>query len=148
MNSKIATLLAKNIANDRVVADMIMFICNKYNDVENHLINLCLGTNKDFITEGDIIEHIDKIKPLGMAYTKNIESISCINVVQIDNIDCTALIKFNAKVTAWFKNKEDADRGNSWDSTSEEDDKHKIKGAYNAIYSIYVPFKDIDIDVD
>jgi hypothetical protein len=152
MNSKIANLLAKNVTNDKIVAEMISHICNKnssnMNNIEDHLVNLCLGTNKDFITKGDIIEHIDKIQPLCMAYTKNIENVSCINVLQVDNIDCTAFIEFKAEVTAWFRNKEEADKGYSWYSSREEDDEHKIKGTYSTIYTRYIPFKDIDINID
>ena len=147
MNSKIANLLAKNLINDRVVAEMINHISNE-NNAENRLINLCLGTDADFVTKDMVLEHMDKVQPLCMEYTKNIESVSCINVLQIDNIDCTALIEFKAKVTAWFRNKEEADRGASWYSSIEEDDNHKIKGTYETIYSIYVQFKDIDINVN
>ena len=152
MNSKIANLLAKNITNDRIVAEMISHICNKnssnINNIENRVINLCLGTDADFVTKDMILEHMDKIQPLCMEYTENIETVSCINVLQIDNIDCTAFIEFKAKINAWFRNKEEADRGCSWYSSREEDAEHKIKGIYETIYSIYVPFKDIDITVD
>lgn len=152
MNSKIANLLAKNVTNDKVVAEMINHICNKnssnMNNIENHLIDLCLGIDADFVTKDMILEHMDKIQPLCMAYTKNIKSVSCINVIQVDNIDCTAFIEFKAEVVAWFRNQEEADRCSSWYSSREEDDEHKIKGSYETIYNMYVPFKDIDIDVD
>ena len=152
MNSKIATLLSENIKNKQVVAEMISHICNKnssnINNIENRVINLCLGTDADFVTKDMILEHMDKIQPICMAYTENIESVSCINVVQIDNIDCTAFIEFKAKVNAWFRNKEEADRGYSWYSSREEDDEHKIKGTYITTYTMYIPFKDIDINVD
>ena len=152
MNSKIATLLSENIKNKQVVAEMISHICNKnssnINNIENRVINLCLGTDADFVTKDMILEHMDKIQPLCMAYTENIESVSCINVLQVDNIDCTAFIEFKAEVAAWFRNKEEANKGYSWYSSREEDDEHKIKGTYSNIYTMYIPFKDIDINVD
>lgn len=145
MNSKIANLLAKNIANDKVVENMIMFICNKYDSVEDHLIDLCIGTNKDFITESDVIEHIDKIKPLCMKYMKGIEDVNTIEVVSIDNIARQAIIHFTAKVTAWFKDQDSADKGYRWNANSEKEGEYKIKGTYTTTYSMYIPFKDIDI---
>ena len=152
MNSKIATLLSENIKNKQVVAEMISHICNKnssnINNIENHLIDLCLGTDTNFVTKDMILEHIDKIQPLCMAYTENIESVSCIKVLQIDNINCTALIEFKAEVTAWFKDQESADKKDSWYSNREETEDFKIKGTYSTIYSMYIPFKDIDITVD
>ena len=152
MNSKIATLLSENIKNKQVIAEMINHICNKnssnMNNIENHLINLCLSTDANFVTKDMILEHMDKIQPLCMAYTENIESVSCINVLQIDNIDCTAFIEFKAEVTAWFKDQESADKKRSWYSSREEDAEHKIKGSYETIYSMYIPFKNIDINVD
>lgn len=152
MNSKIATLLSENIKNKQVVAEMISHICNKnssnISNIENHLIDLCLGTDTNFVTKDMILEHIDKIQPLCMAYTENIESVSCIKVLQIDNIDCTAFIEFKAEVTAWFKDQESADKKYSWYSSREEDTEHKIKGTYTTTYSRYIPFKDIDITVD
>lgn len=152
MNSKIAKLLSYNIKNKQVVAEMISHICNKnssnINNIENHLIDLCLGTDANFVTKDMILEHMDKIQPLCMAYTENIESVSCINILQIDNIDCTAFIEFKAEVAAWFRNKEEADKGYSWYSSREEDDEHKIKGTYSTIYTMYIPFKDIDINID
>lgn len=151
MNSKIANLLDKNVTNDRVVAEMISHICNKNNsnisNIENRVINLCLGTDADFVTKDMILEHIDKIQPICMAYIENIKSVSCISVLQVDNIDCTAFIEFKAKVAAWFRNKEEADKGYSWYSSREEDNEHKIKGTYSTIYAMYIPFKDIDINI-
>lgn len=152
MNRKIANLLAKNVTNDRVVAEMISHICNKNSsnikNIEDRIINLCLGTDADFVTKDMILEHMDKIEPLCMACTENIKRVSCINVLQVDNIDCTAFIEFKAEVAAWFRNKEEANKGYAWYSSREEDDEHKIKGTYEAIYGIYIPFKNIDIDVD
>lgn len=146
MNSKIAKLLAKNITNDKVVENMIMFICNKYNNVEDNLIDLCLGTNKDFVTESDVIEHIDKIKPLCMKYMSNIIDVYDIKVNYIDNIIGSAHIQFKATVEAWFKDKTSADRGAFWYAIYEEDNEHKIKGTYVTECSTYINFKDIDLD--
>ena len=152
MNSKIANLLAKNVTNDKAVAEMISHICNKnssnISNIENRVINLCLGTDADFVTKDMILEHVDKIQPLCMAYMENIKSVSCINVLQVDNIDCTAFIEFKAEVAAWFRNKEEADKGYSWYSSRKEDDEHKIKGTYSTIYTMYIPFKDIDININ
>ena len=152
MNSKIANLLAKNVTNDKAVAEMISHICNKnssnISNIENRVINLCLGTDADFVTKDMILEHVDKIQPLCMAYMENIKSVSCINVLQVDNISCTAFIEFKAEVAAWFRNKEEADKGYYWYSSREEDDEHKIKGTYSTIYTMYIPFKDIDININ
>lgn len=152
MNSKIATLLSENIKNKQVVAEMISHICNKntgdISNIENHLIDLCLGTDTNFVTKDMILEHMDKIQPLCMAYTKNIESVSCINILQIDNIDCTVFIEFKAEVTAWFKDQESADKKLSWRSNTEENEDFKVKGTYTTMCGMYIPFKDIDITVD
>lgn len=148
MNRKIANLLSENINNKKIITEMIMYICNKDSNVENKLIDLCLGTDVNFVTKDMVLAHMDKIQPLCMAYAKNIESVSCINILEIDNIDCTALIEFKAEVTAWFKDQESADKKDSWYSNREEDAEHKIKGSYNTIYSMYIPFKDIDINID
>lgn len=145
MNSKIAELLAKNITNDRIVADMIMFICNNYNDVEDHLIDLCLDVNAKFVTKDMIMKHIDKIKPLCMQYMTRIEDVDNIKVVYIDNIVRQAIVDFTAKVTAWFKDQEDADEGDYWCSNEEENEDFKVKGTCTTTYSMYIPFKDIDI---
>ena len=152
MNSKIANLLSENIKNKQVVAEMISHICNKnssnISNIENHLIDLCLGTDTNFVTKDMILEHMDKIQTLCMAYTKNIESVSCINILEINNIDCIALIEFKAEVTAWFKDQESADKKDSWYSNREEDAEHRFKGSYSTVCHTYVPFKDIDIDAD
>lgn len=152
MNSKIVTLLSENIKNKQVVAEMISHICNKnsstVSNIENHLINLCLDTDANFVTKDMILEHMDKIQPLCMECTENIESVSCIKVLRIDNIDCTALIEFKAEVTAWFKDQESADKKYSWTSNREENEDFKVKGTYTTTYSMYIPFKDIDINVD
>lgn len=147
MNRKIAKLITNNI-NASSVTEMIMYICNKDSSVEDRLIDLCLDADVNFVTKDMILAHMDKIQTLCMAYMKNIESVSCINVLQVDNIDCTAFIEFKAEVIAWFRNKEEADKGRSWYSSIEEDDEHKIKGTYETIYSMYIPFKDIDINID
>ena len=152
MNSKIANLLAKNVTNDKVVAEMISHICNKnsstIDNIESHLIDLCLGTDTNFVTKDMILEHMDKIQPLCMAYTENIESVSCINILQIDNIDCTVFIEFKAEVIAWFKDQKSADMKYSWASNSKENENFKVKGTYTSMCGMYIPFKDIDINVD
>ena len=148
MNSKIAKLLTKNITNDRVVTEMIMYICNKDNNVEDRLIDLCLGTNLEFVTKDMIMKHMDKVKPLCMNYMKNVTNVDNIKVIQIDNISRVATVEFNAEFMAWFKDQESADKKDSWYSSSKEDSEHKIKGSYNAICHTYIPFKDIDIDID
>jgi len=148
MNSKIANLLSENINNKKIITEMIMYICNKAYNIEDHLIDLCLGTDTNFVTKDMILKHIDKIQPLCMAYMENIESVSCINVLQIDNIDCTALIEFKAEVTAWFKDQESADKKDSWYANKEENEDFKVKGTYITMYTMYIPFKDIDIKVD
>lgn len=146
MNSKIAKLLAKNITNDRVVTEMIMYICNKDNNVEDRLIDLCLGTDTNFVTKDMILEHMDKIQPLCMNYMKNVINVFNIKVTEIDNISRVATVVFNAEIMAWFKDQESADKKDSWYSNREEDAEHKIKGSYNAVCRTYVPFKDINID--
>lgn len=148
MNSKIANLLSVNINNKKIITEMIMYICNKDSNVEDRLIDLCLGTDANFVTKDMVLAHMDKIQPLCMAYLKNIESVSCINILEIDNIDRTALIEFKAEVTAWFKDQESADKKDSWYSNKEKNEDYKVKGTYSTIYSIYVPFKDIDINID
>lgn len=148
MNSKIANLLSVKINNKKIITEMIMYICNKDSNVEDRLIDLCLGTDANFVTKDMVLAHMDKIQPLCMAYLKNIESVSCINILEIDNIDRTALIEFKAEVTAWFKDQESADKKDSWYSNKEKNEDYKVKGTYSTIYSIYVPFKDIDINID
>ena len=146
MNSKIANLLAKNITNDRVVADMIMFICNKHNDVEDNLIDLCLGTNTDFVTKAMVMIHINKIKPLCMQYMKSIEDVDTIEVVSIDNIARQAIIHFTAKITAWFKDQDSADKGDRWYANSKKEGEYKIKGTYTTSFDTEIWLKDIDLD--
>lgn len=86
MNSKIARLLAKNVTNNRIVADMIMFICNNHSIVEDHLLDLCLGTSTDFVTKAMVMTHINKIKPLCMKHMTGIKDVDNIKVISVDNI--------------------------------------------------------------
>lgn len=146
MNRKIAELLAKNITNDRVVTEMIMYICNKDSNVEDRLIDLCLDANIKFVTKAIIMVHMDKVKPLCMNYMKNIINVSNIKVTEIDNISRVATIEFTAEIMAWFKDQESADKKDSWYSYREEDAEHRFKGSYSAVCHTYIPFKDIDID--
>lgn len=148
MNSKIAKLLSENIKNKEIIAEMIMYICNKDSSVEDILIDLCLGVDTKFVTKYMIMSHMDKIKSLCMNYMKNIINVSNIKVTEIDNISRDATVEFTAEIMAWFKDQESADKKDSYYSNQEEDTEHKFKGSYNAIRSIYVSFKDIDIDVD
>ena len=146
MKSKIAKLLTKNITNDRVVTEMIMYICNKNNNVEDRLIDLCLDANIKFVTKAMIMVHMDKVKPLCMNYMKNVINVSNIKVTEIDNISRVATVEFTAEIMAWFKDQKSADKKDSWYSNREEDAEHRFKGSYSAVCHIYVPFKDIDID--
>lgn len=146
MNRKIAELLVKNITNDRVVTEMIMYICNKDRNVEDRLIDLCLDANIKFVTKAIIMVHMDKVKPLCMNYMKNIINVSNIKVTEIDNISRVAMIEFTAEIMAWFKDQESADKKDSWYSNREEDAEHRFKGSYSAVCHTYIPFKDIDID--
>lgn len=146
MNSKIAKLLAKNITNDRIVADMIMFICNKHNIVEDNLIDLCLGTNKDFVTKEMVMTHINKIKPLCMQYMTRIEDVDNIKVISVDNIARQAIVHFTAKVIAWFKDQKDADKGDYWSANSKKEGEYNIKGTYTNSFDIEIWLKDIDMD--
>lgn len=147
MNSKIATLLSENIKNKQIIAEMIMYICNRDYAVEDHLIDLCLDTNKEFVNKYTVLKHIDKIKSILIKNESNIESVSNIKIVYVNNITRKATIEFTAKITAWFKDQESANKGNYWDSNDTEDDEHKIKCSYNSdIMRRYLPFKDIDID--
>ena len=148
MNSKIAKLLTKNITNDRVVTEMIMYICNKDSSVENRLIALCLGADIKFVTKDMIMAHMDKVKPLCINYMKNIINVSNIKVKEIDNISRVATVEFTAEIMAWFRDQESADMKDSWYANQEEDATHRFKGTYSTIYTMYVPFKDIDIDKD
>lgn len=148
MNSKIAKLLTRNITNDRAITEMIMHICNKDNNVENRLIDLCLDLDVKFVTKAMIMRHIDKVKPLCMNYMKNVINVSNIKVTEIDNISCVATVEFTAEIMAWFKDQESADKKSSWYANLEEDAEHRFKGSYNAVCHTYIPFKDIDIDID
>lgn len=146
MNSKIAKLLAKNITNDRIVAEMIMFICNNHSIVEDHLIDLCLGTNTDFVTKEMVMTHINKIKPLCMQYMTRIKDVDNIKVISVDNIARKAIVHFTAKVTAWFKDQKDADKGDYWSSNSKKEEEYKIKGTYTNSFDTEIWLKDIDMD--
>lgn len=146
MNSKIANLLADNLGNRQLITEMIMHICTKDNAIENRLIDLCLSGDDKFITEDILLKHIDKIKPLCMKYMSNIINVDNIKVNYIDNIAGKADIEFTATVEAWFKDKESADKGDSWYSTRKEDDEHKVKGTYVTTYNTSISFKDIDLD--
>lgn len=146
MNRKIAKLLTNNITNDRVVTEMIMYICNKDSQIEDRLINLCLGTDINFVTKDMIMVHMDKVKPLCMNYMKNVINVSNIKVTEIDNISRVATVEFTAEIMAWFKDQESADKKYSSCSDLEEDDEHRFKGSYNAVCSTYISFKDINID--
>ena len=146
MNSKIATLLSENIKNKQIIADMIMFICNKYNIVEDHLIDLCLDTNAEYVTKEMVMKHIDKIKPLCMQYMTRIEDVDNIKVVSIDNIARQAIVHFTAKVTAWFKDQKDADKGDYWSANTKKEGEYKIKGTYTNSFDTEICLKDIDID--
>ena len=146
MNSKIANLLSENIKNKQIVKEMIMYICDRDCCVENNLIDLCLDADAKFVTKDMVLKHIDKIKPLCIKYRNNIESVSNIKVIDINNISRRVTIEFTAKLIAWFTDKESADKENSWNSVNKEDDEHKIKGTYTTDYSTYISFRDIDID--
>ena len=146
MNSKIAKLLTRNITNDRAITEMIMYICNKHNNVENRLIDLCLDIDVKFVTKAMIMRHMDKVKPLCMNYMKNVINVSNIKVTEIDNISCVATVEFTAEIMAWFKDQKSADKKNSLYANLEEDAEHRFKGSYSAVCHTYVPFKDIDID--
>lgn len=146
MNSKIANLLANNLSNKRIVAEMIIHICNKNNDVENRLTDLCLSTDSEFITKDVLLKHIDKIKPICMKYMNDIIDVDNIKVNYIDNIASEANIQFTATVEAWFRDKESADKGTSWYASSKEDNEHKFKGTYITTCDTYISFKDIDLD--
>ena len=148
MNSKIAKLLTNNITNNRVVTEMIMYICNKDSQIEDRVIDLCLSADTKFVTKDMIMAHMDKIKPLCMNYMKNVINVSNIKVTEIDNIYRVATVEFTAEIMAWFKDQESADKKYSWYSNREEDAEHRFKGSYNAVCSTYVSFKDIDINID
>lgn len=146
MNSKIANLLADNLKNKQIIAEMIMHICSESEVTEHRLIGLCLSTDAELVTKDIVLKHIDKIKPLCMKYMSNIIDVDNIKVDYIDNITCSAHIQFKATVEAWFKDKTSADRGASWYASDKEDNEHKIKGTYITECSTYIDFKDIDLD--
>ena len=148
MNRKIAKLLTNNITNDRVVTEMIMYICNKDSSVEDRLIDLCLGADIKFVNKDMIMKHMDKVKPLCMNYMKNIINVSNIKVTEIDNISRIATVEFTAELMAWFKDQESADKKYSWNSNGAKDTEHKFKGSYNAVYHTSISFKDVDIDAE
>ena len=146
MNRKIAKLLTNNITNDRAITEMIIHICNKDSQIEDRLIDLCLGTDIKFVTKDMIMEHMDKIKPLCMNYMKNVINVSNIKVTEIDNISRVATVEFMAEIMAWFKDQESADKKISWYCNREKDAEHRFKGSYTTVCHRYIPFKDIDID--
>lgn len=146
MNSKIATLLSENIKNKQVIADMIKYICDKNHDIENDLIDLCLGNDKAFITKEIVLKHIDKIQELCMKHVNNAINVFNINVVDVNNITCYVTIEYKAEITAWFKDQESADKGYFWHAIDKEDNEHSIKGTYVTDYSMYVSFKDLGIN--
>ena len=148
MNSKIATLLSKNIKNNKIVTDMIMYICDKEYNVEDHLIDLCLATDAQFVTKEMIIAHIDKIKSLCMNYMDTIQEVSDIKIIYVDNIANKVMVGFKAKIIGWYHDQESADRGHRWEASTKETNEYKVKGMYANNYSIYIPFRDIDIDID
>ena len=148
MNRKIAKLLTNNITNDRVVTEMIMYICNKDSSVEDRLIDLCLATDIKFVNKDTIMKHMDKVKSLCMNYMNNVINVSNIKVTEIDNISRIATVEFTAEIMAWFKDQESADKKYSWYSNVEEDTGHKFKGSYNAVCHTYISFKDVDIDAE
>lgn len=146
MNSKIANLLAKNITNDKVVADMIKYICDRDCGIENYLIDLCLSNDKAFITKEIVLKHIDEIQELCMKHADNIINTFNIKVVDVNNITRNIVIDFTAEITAWFKDQESADKGYVWCATNKKDNEHSIKGIYVTDYSMYVSFKDLGIN--
>lgn len=146
MNIKIANLLANNLKNKQIVAEMIMHIGIKNEDISNRLINLCLSPDSEFVTKDILLKHMDKIKPLCMKYMNNIVNVDNIKIIYVDNIAGEAIVKFKAQVTAWFKDQQSADKGNSWYASSKEDNEHKFKGTYLTTCDIYISFKDIDLD--
>ena len=76
---------------------------------------------------------------------------SALNYIETNDVEVVLVpntVKFNAEFMAWFKDQKSADKKDSWYSSREEDSEHKIKGSYNSICHTYIPFKDIDIDID
>lgn len=148
MNSKIAKLLSENLVNDKVVEEMIMYICNRDSHIEDHLIDLCLATDAQLITKEMIMEHIDKIKSLCMKYMDTIQEVSDVKIIYVDNIASQVMVGFKAKIIGWYHDQESANRGHSWEASTKETNEYKVKGIYANTYNIYIPFKDIDIDID
>lgn len=146
MNRKLANVLGNNIKNKEVVTEMIMHIGVENEDIGNRLINLCLSPDSEFVTKDTLLKHMDKIKPLCMKYMSNIVNVDDISIVYIDNIAGEVMVTFKAQVTAWFKDKDSADKGYSWYSVSQEDNEHKIKGTYTTTCDTYISFKDIDLE--
>lgn len=146
MNRKIAKLLTNNIIDARVIAEMIIYICNKDNNVEDRLIDLCLDTDENFVTKDMILKHIDKIKSLCMKYMNTIQEVSDVKIIHIDNIASQVCVGFKAKVAGWYRDQESADRGHSWEASTKETNEYKFKGIYTNTYSTYMSFKDIDQD--
>ena len=146
MNSKIANLLANNLGNKKIVAEMIMYICIKNNALEDSLIDLCLSTDDKFITKDILSKYMDKIKTLCMKYIRNAVDVYNIKINYINNIAGLIDIEFTARVEAWFTDKESADKGDSWCSNSKEDNEHKVKGTYVTRRNTYIDFKDLDLD--
>lgn len=146
MNSKIANLLADNLGNKKIVAEMIMYICNKNEDVENRLIDLCLSRDTEFVTKDVLLKHIDKIKPICMKYMSNIIYVDDIKIIYVNNIASEANIQFTATVEAWFKDQQSADEGYAWYYNNKEDAEHKFKGIYKTTCNTYISFKDIDLN--
>lgn len=146
MNIKTANLLANNLKNNKIITEMIMHIGIKNEDIANRLINLCLSSDSEFVTKDMLLKHIDKIKPLCMKYMSNIIDVDDIKIIYIDNIAGEAIVTFKAQVTAWFKDKESADKEESWYASSREDNEHKVKGTYTTTCDTYISFKDIDLD--
>ena len=145
MNSKIATLLSRSINNTKIVPEMINYICDRDCGIEDHLVDLCLGADEIFVTKDNVLKHIDKIQSLCIKSRENIENVSNIKVIAINNIARNITIVFTAEVTAWFKNQDSADKRYAWCSTNKEDDEHHIKGTCITEYPMCISFKDIDI---
>lgn len=146
MNIKIANLLANNLKNDKIITEMIMHIGITNEDIANRLITLCLGSDSEFVTKDILLKRMDKIKLLCMKYMSNIIDVDDIKIIYVDNIVGEAFVTFKAQVTAWFKNKESADKKESWYASSKLDDEHKFRDTYTTTCNTYISFKDIDLD--
>ena len=81
-----------------------------------------------------------------MQYMKSIEDVDTIEVVSIDNIARQAIIHFTAKITAWFKDQDSADKGDRWYANSKKEGEYKIKGTYTTSFDTEIWLKDIDLD--